>query len=225
MRIGEVAELTGLSISNIRFYEKKGLIGPDRDADSKYRNYSDEDLKRIRFIILLRKMDISVETIGSILADKISFEDALEQQLLDLKMKQKTVQSSIELCEKMLDDQAFINIDADYYSNYVKEEESKGKTYARFNDLLEELSALTKFDYFVGSSYGGMWLVSHPRIYRAAKIIWGVMFVAVPVAGIMDDLLDGNGVSGRMIAVWALWVIFWGITFAGYHKRLQHGDI
>lgn len=111
MRIGEVAEITGLSISNIRFYEKKGLIGPDRDADSKYRNYSEEDLKRIRFIILLRKMDISVETIGSILADKILFEDALEQQLLDLKMKQKTVQSSIELCEKMIDDQAFINIE------------------------------------------------------------------------------------------------------------------
>ena len=37
MRIGEVAEKTGLSISNIRFYEKKGLIGPEREAESKYR--------------------------------------------------------------------------------------------------------------------------------------------------------------------------------------------
>ena len=32
MRIGEVAEQTGLSISNIRFYEKKGLIKPDREV-------------------------------------------------------------------------------------------------------------------------------------------------------------------------------------------------
>ena len=32
MRIGEVAEQTGLSISNIRFYEKKGLIKSDREV-------------------------------------------------------------------------------------------------------------------------------------------------------------------------------------------------
>ena len=48
MRIGEIAEKTGLSISNIRFYEKKGLIGPDREKESKYRNYTDGDLDRIK---------------------------------------------------------------------------------------------------------------------------------------------------------------------------------
>ena len=222
MRIGEVAEITGLSISNIRFYEKKGLIGPDRDADSKYRNYSEEDLKRIRFIILLRKMDISVETIGGILADKISFEDALEQQLLDLKMKQKTVQSSIELCEKMIDDQAFINIDIDYYSNYVKEEEAKGKTYAGFNDLLEDLSAFTKFDHFVSGSHGGRWLLSHPRIYRTAKIVWSMILIMLPVIVIIDDLLDENGVSGMMLIFWILWEILFITAFVEFHKRVQH---
>ena len=221
MRIGEVAEITGLSISNIRFYEKKGLIGPNRDADSKYRNYSEEDLKRIRFIILLRKMDISVETIGSILADKMSLEDALEQQLLDLKMKQKTVQSSIELCEKMIDDQAFINIDIDYYSNYVKEEEAKGKTYAGFNDLLEDLSAFTKFDYFVSGSRGGRWLFSHPRIYRTAKVVWSMILIMLPVIVIIDDLLDENGVSGMMLTFWILWEILFITAFVGFHKRLR----
>ena len=64
MRIGEAAEKTGLSISNIRFYEKKGLIGPDREPDSKYRNYTEDDLERLNLIILYRKMELSVETIG-----------------------------------------------------------------------------------------------------------------------------------------------------------------
>lgn len=31
MKIGEAAKETGLSISNIRFYEKKGLLEPARD--------------------------------------------------------------------------------------------------------------------------------------------------------------------------------------------------
>ena len=39
MKIGEVSEVLGISISNIRFYEKKGLVGPARDKESKYRNY------------------------------------------------------------------------------------------------------------------------------------------------------------------------------------------
>ena len=45
MKIGEVAEQTGLSISNIRFYEKKGLIEPKRNEQSKYRDYTEEDVK------------------------------------------------------------------------------------------------------------------------------------------------------------------------------------
>ena len=31
MRIGEIAERTGLNISNVRFYERKGLLTPERE--------------------------------------------------------------------------------------------------------------------------------------------------------------------------------------------------
>ena len=78
MRISEVAEKTGLSISNIRFYEKKGLIGPDRDKDSKYRNYTEEDLVLIKQILLFRKMDFSIETISHILNNKLTIEAAIQ---------------------------------------------------------------------------------------------------------------------------------------------------
>lgn len=61
MKIGEVAEQTGLSISNIRFYEKKGLIEPKRNEQSKYRDYAEEDVKRLKQIILYRKMDMPLE--------------------------------------------------------------------------------------------------------------------------------------------------------------------
>lgn len=35
MKIGEVAQQTGLAVSNIRFYEKKGLLTPGRKNTSK----------------------------------------------------------------------------------------------------------------------------------------------------------------------------------------------
>lgn len=48
MKIGEIAKQSGLSISNIRFYERKGLIGPNRDENSQYRIYSNDDLEQLK---------------------------------------------------------------------------------------------------------------------------------------------------------------------------------
>ena len=51
MRIGEIAKLTGLNVSNIRFYERKGLLCPDREDDSKYRDYAKPDKTAVVEII------------------------------------------------------------------------------------------------------------------------------------------------------------------------------
>ena len=50
MKIGEVANETGLSISNIRFYEKKGLLSPSRKEESGYRDYTKDDIKRLKVL-------------------------------------------------------------------------------------------------------------------------------------------------------------------------------
>ena len=60
MRISEVAGLTGLNVSNIRFYERKGLLTPVREEESRYRDYTEEDVRRIKRILLYRKMGIPV---------------------------------------------------------------------------------------------------------------------------------------------------------------------
>ena len=63
MKIGEVGKETGLSASNIRFYEKKGLLCPKRREESQYREYGPEDVRRLKEIMLFRKLGISVESI------------------------------------------------------------------------------------------------------------------------------------------------------------------
>ena len=40
MTIKEVEQITGLTRSNIRFYEKEKLISPERNASNGYREYS-----------------------------------------------------------------------------------------------------------------------------------------------------------------------------------------
>ena len=48
MKIGEAAKKAGISPGNIRFYEKKGLLKPSREESSSYRNYTEEDIERLK---------------------------------------------------------------------------------------------------------------------------------------------------------------------------------
>ena len=48
MRIGEIAEITGISVSNVRFYEKKGLLTPARESENKFKLSDFISLKKYR---------------------------------------------------------------------------------------------------------------------------------------------------------------------------------
>lgn len=217
MRIGEVAEKTGLSISNIRFYEKKGLIEPDREQESKYRDYTEEDIKRLKEIILYRKMDMSIETIYQLMTKEVSVQDVLEHQLQDLKEKQKTIQGAIDLCEKVIGDGNYKERDVEVYLNYVKEEEEKGKTFAKVDDLLMDFSEYTQFDRMGGDPYVGKF-IRNPKINRVAAMLWMVMWIAVPVIAIADMCVDTKGISPVKLVFWIIWLVIVIGSFWKYRK-------
>ena len=80
MKISEAAKLTGLNVSSIRFYERKGLLVPQRENGSKYRDYTEADVQRMKQILLYRKMGIAVETIELILKEKSDLREVLTEQ-------------------------------------------------------------------------------------------------------------------------------------------------
>lgn len=220
MRIGEVAEQTGLNISNIRFYEKKGLIEPDREQQSKYRDYTDADVERLKEIILCRKMDLPIETISLLIHKKISMQDAVEQQLLDLKEKQKMIQGSIDLCQKIIEDQSYEKMDVEFYLNYVRVEEAGGTKFAKIDELLNDFAEFTEFERMAGDPYVG-WIFRNPSRNRIAVLLWAVMWIAIPVLGILDDGLDGNGIGPVKLLFWIGWFIFFGLNFYEFRMRKE----
>lgn len=50
MRIGELAETTGVTSKTLRFYEAQGLLPPARRTSSGYRDYTEGSTHRINFI-------------------------------------------------------------------------------------------------------------------------------------------------------------------------------
>ncbi len=76
------ADITGLTVKGIRFYEKIGLVSPAPRSQSGYRLYSEEDIFRLQQIRFYREQEFSLEEIADILAapeDKMR--SMLSQQL------------------------------------------------------------------------------------------------------------------------------------------------
>ena len=60
MTIKEVSKMYNLSPDTLRFYERKGLIGPVKKTSGGIRDYEEEDLKIIEFIKCMRSAEIPV---------------------------------------------------------------------------------------------------------------------------------------------------------------------
>lgn len=69
LRIGELAELTGVTPRTIRYYEEIGLLpGSEQREQGKHRAYMDADVARVREIVRLRDLlGLSLEQLCKLL--------------------------------------------------------------------------------------------------------------------------------------------------------------
>lgn len=65
--IGELSNKTGVSIRSIRYYEKKGLILPER-LENGYRQYHIADVERVKTIQLFLDLGLRTDEISPILS-------------------------------------------------------------------------------------------------------------------------------------------------------------
>ncbi|MCB5179250.1 MerR family transcriptional regulator [Streptomyces antimicrobicus] len=82
MLIGEVARRSGVSARMLRHYESLGLVRPSGRTGSGYREYSDEDIRRIFHIESLRSLGLSLREIGRALDDPGFEPSALVEDLI-----------------------------------------------------------------------------------------------------------------------------------------------
>ena len=103
MTIKEMEQRTGLTRSNIRFYEKEKLISPVRNTGNGYREYSEEDVKNIKKIAYLRTLGISVEDIRKISKKEVDLYQVLQKQRENLEQQLSDLKNAKIMCERMLE--------------------------------------------------------------------------------------------------------------------------
>ena len=115
MTIKELEERSGMTRSNIRFYEREGLLSPQRH-DNNYRDYSEEDLQQLLRIRLLRSLEVPLEEIRALQQGEKELDAALQEHLRTLEQKAQTLQNAQQICRDIRRDGArYDTLNAQHY--------------------------------------------------------------------------------------------------------------
>ncbi|WBW97843.1 MerR family transcriptional regulator [Oceanirhabdus sp. W0125-5] len=125
MRISEVSQKYGISNDALRYYEKLGMLKPDRSMGK--REYSISDCNKIKSILQLKKLmftlseikeilevdqqvdsniskgiirDGDLERLKKIISDKFEYIRGLEQDIKTAKEQLKAIETKIEIFSK-----------------------------------------------------------------------------------------------------------------------------
>lgn len=100
MTIKELEERTGMPRANIRYYEDEKLISPLRQPNG-YRDYSEEDVRTLEKIKLLRQLHLDIETIRQVQQGQLTLEQALFNQLTRLEGDRNAIDRAVDVCRRL----------------------------------------------------------------------------------------------------------------------------
>lgn len=127
MKINQVEQLVGITKKNIRFYEEQSLLSPGRNRENGYRDYTEEDVKKLEQIKLFRKLGLPLEEIRRMQAGESTVADSMKRHLVTLEREQQNISHSIRLCSMMKEKEGLLS-DLDTHSllSQMEEMEKEG---------------------------------------------------------------------------------------------------
>ncbi len=192
MKINEIEAAVGITKKNIRFYEAEGLLHPRRNSENGYRDYCEEDVVRLRQIKLLRKLDVPLAEIKSMLEGRLPLAEGMRRHQIELAHRQASLQESLHFCQALTEQNGMLGaLDAETFLQTLNTKEQQG---VRFVTLQKKD---TKTSRKRGAVVGAV-------LFLAMLLFW-VGFVAWVM------LIEEPVLSGAMLAV-LLWLV--GVSIA-----------
>lgn len=93
--ISQTAEITGLSVHTLRYYERIGLIRPIDRAGNTHRRYSSDDIEWIKFLLRLRATGMAIQDMKTYAELQRAGEETLVERVEMLKILQRDVEARI----------------------------------------------------------------------------------------------------------------------------------
>lgn len=196
MTIQEIEARTGLERSNIRFYEREGLLCPARLPNG-YRDYGEADAALLLKIKLLRRLGLSLEDIRALQKGEARLDALLERRYAEAGEAQRELEAARELCHTMRREGAeFSTLDAPHY-------------------LAVYESALREVRLQPSPAVPASDRAEYPRcpwrryFAKAFDLVWiHVLFMSALALGFRVNIADSNA-----IADWLVELVCWCLLF------------
>ncbi|MAZ87541.1 MAG: transcriptional regulator [Cellvibrionaceae bacterium] len=88
MRIGELAERSGVAAHTIRFYENKGLLPPAERSHNGYRSYDEQTLERLTLVQLCQRLGFNLAEIQRLISQEGDWDKAQILVNLDARLEE-----------------------------------------------------------------------------------------------------------------------------------------
>lgn len=146
--VKQVAELTGISIRTLQYYDEIGVFKPTEVTASGYRLYDEEALKTLQQILFFKELDFQLKDIKEIMEnpsfDKI---EAFKKQKKLIKTKRDRLNGLLKLLEKLEKGEKCMSFKEFDMSEYISalEQFKEGNT----EDVVKYWGSVEKFNDFI----------------------------------------------------------------------------
>lgn len=106
---GELAEVCGTTVRTVQYYDGKGLLAPSDYSEGGRRLYTDEDVRQLHFILMLKALGLSLAQIKGVLESPrrhVILGDLLNENARELREETEALQERLRTIETMADDLA-----------------------------------------------------------------------------------------------------------------------
>jgi len=219
MKVNELETILSIPRASIRFYEKEGLLSPERN-DNGYREYDSDDLNRLKMIIVLRKMGMSIENIRLLLSGNTTLNDAVTDSISDIKKQLVELNGALSLCNELISSNVSLDeFDANSYFDKISEAEIKGASFASIaGDLI---------DYEIGSlGFEDIAEADQPVSKKLKQVLTRIGIVTV-LYGIVWGWIFGQGLSSiyTPITLYVISIVIFAVVFLVKRKNERAGII
>lgn len=144
-KIGEVANILGVSSDTIRYYEKAGIVYSKKDSSNGYRYFTPADIYALLDVLFYRSMDIPVEEVRNIMNfyQHRDVKKLLEQKQEQVQAKIREQQVLLERIRATIEDYRIMEENLDVFQvrpmpSMILFHESPADNQAYFNNMIEQ---------------------------------------------------------------------------------------
>lgn len=185
--IGELARIAGVSTKTLRIYEKKGLLCAERNQENRYRIYTEDAVRELEKIQLMKYLGFSLEQIEAFLRsfEHVSREEMLLTQKRMLERKRTQLDSVIACVDRAvsecknneMDQNAFLHSLSGIVKNQKADElvwrlgqhSDEPRGWSRFVFEQAQLTdGMCVMD--AGGGYGNLWRYNADRLPKNTRV-------------------------------------------------------